>query len=90
VGIEKFREEVKNNSVSAGGFAYNPLKKDEFLWNKKDHIGVYRQKQPGLNFAALHIPIGRLYAQDMFDLAWQKCTALEIPLALSKPDYSQS
>jgi ferredoxin-nitrite reductase len=70
-GIEKFREEVEKQFGECGGTL--PLQpaaeKDEFLWNKKDHIGVYRQKQPGLNFAGLHIPIGRLYAQDMFDLA---------------------
>ena len=70
-GIEKFREEVEKQFGECGGTL--PLQpaaeKDEFLWNKKDHIGVYRQKQPGLNFVGLHIPIGRLYAQDMFDLA---------------------
>ncbi len=70
-GIEKFREEVEKQFGECGGTL--PLQpaaeKDEFFWNKKDHIGVYRQKQPGLNFVGLHIPIGRLYAQDMFDLA---------------------
>lgn len=70
-GIEKFREEVEKQFAECGGTL--PLQpaaeKDEFLWNKKDHIGIYRQKQPGLNFAGLHIPVGRLYAQDMFDLA---------------------
>lgn len=70
-GIEKFREEVEKVFGECGGTL--PLQpaaeKDEFLWDKHDHIGVYRQKQPGLNFVGLHIPIGRLYAQDMFDLA---------------------
>ncbi len=71
-GIEKFREEVEKQfgEPCGGTLPLQPAaEKDEFLWNKKDHIGVYRQKQPGLNFAGLHIPIGRLYAQDMFDLA---------------------
>jgi ferredoxin-nitrite reductase len=70
-GIEKFREEVEKVFGECGGTL--PLQpaaeKDEFLWDKHDHVGVYRQKQPGLNFVGLHIPIGRLYAQDMFDLA---------------------
>ncbi len=65
-GIEKFRAELENQLA-------RPLEpaaeKDEFLWNKRDHIGVYPQKQPGLNFVGLHIPVGRLYAEDMFDLA---------------------
>lgn len=70
-GIEKFREEVeKQFGECRGTLPLQPAaEKDEFFWNKKDHIGVYRQKQPGLNFVGLHIPIGRLYAQDMFDLA---------------------
>jgi ferredoxin-nitrite reductase len=39
------------------------------LWNKRDHIGVHAQKQPSLNYVGLHVPVGRLYAPDMFDLA---------------------
>jgi ferredoxin-nitrite reductase len=71
LGIEKFREEVEKQFGECGGTLplQTAAEKDEFLWNKKDHIGIYPQKQPGLNFAGLHIPIGRLYAQDMFDLA---------------------
>jgi ferredoxin-nitrite reductase len=50
-----------------------PLKtaalKDEIMWEKRDHIGVYAQKQPGLNYVGLHIPVGRLYAEDMFELS---------------------
>ncbi|MBD2104129.1 ferredoxin--nitrite reductase [Leptolyngbya sp. FACHB-261] len=65
-GIEKFRDEVANQ---LGKPLETAAEKDEFCWDKHDHIGVYPQKQPGLNFAGLHIPIGRLYAQDMFDLA---------------------
>ena len=70
-GIEKFRAEVEKQFGECGGKL--PLQpaavKDECLWNKRDHIGVYRQKQPGLNFVGLQVPVGRLYAQDMFDLA---------------------
>lgn len=70
LGIEKFREEVEKQFGECSGIPLQTAaEKDEFLWNKKDHIGVYPQKQPGLNFAGLHIPVGRLYAQDMFDLA---------------------
>lgn len=71
LGIEKFREEIEKRFAQVGGTL--PLQpaaeKEEFLWDKKDYIGVYKQKQPGLNFVGLHIPIGRMYAQDMFDLA---------------------
>lgn len=65
-GIDKFRSEIENY---LGRKLRSEAEKDEFDWEKRDHIGVYPQKQPGLNYLGLHIPIGRLYAQDMFDLA---------------------
>ena len=65
-GIEKFRAEVEKQL----GFPLQPAaEKDEILWDKRDHIGIHAQKQPGLNYIGLHIPVGRMYAQDMFDLA---------------------
>jgi ferredoxin-nitrite reductase len=65
-GIDKFRAEVESQ---LGRKLEAEAEKDEFDWEKRDHIGVYPQKQPGLNYVGLHIPVGRLYAQDMFDLA---------------------
>jgi ferredoxin-nitrite reductase len=65
-GLEKFRTEVEQQL----GAALQPAApKDEILWDKRDHIGIYAQKQPGLNYVGLHVPVGRLYAQDLFDLA---------------------
>ncbi len=66
LGIEQFRTQVENQ---IGHSLETAAEKDEFMWDKYDHIGAAKQKQPGLNFVGLHIPIGRLYAQDMFDLA---------------------
>ena len=43
--------------------------KDELDWEKRDHLGVFKQKQSGLNYVGMHVPTGRLFAQDMFDLA---------------------
>lgn len=65
-GIEKFRAEVENQ---LGKPLATAADKDEIDWEKRDHIGVYPQKQPGLNYVGLHIPVGRLFATDMFDLA---------------------
>jgi ferredoxin-nitrite reductase len=65
-GIDKFRTEVENQ---LGRKLEAEAEKDEIIWEKRDHIGVYPQKQPGLNYVGLHIPVGRLYAQDLFDLA---------------------
>ena len=65
-GIEKLRAEIENYM----GRSLQPeAEKDEIDWEKRDHIGVYPQKQPGLNYVGLNVPIGRLYAPDMFDIA---------------------
>ncbi len=65
-GVETFRTEVEKQL----GFALaDAAAKDEIDWEKRDHIGVYKQKQPGLNYVGLHIPVGRIYAEEMFELA---------------------
>ncbi|BAY25606.1 ferredoxin--nitrite reductase [Calothrix sp. NIES-2100] len=65
-GLDKFRWEVENRL----GKSFIPAApKDEIDWEKRDHVGVYKQKQPGLNYVGLHIPVGRLYAGDMFEIA---------------------
>ncbi|WP_414752906.1 ferredoxin--nitrite reductase [Anabaena sp. CCY 9910] len=65
-GIDKFRAEVEQR---LGKSLLHAAPKDEIDWEKRDHIGVYKQKQEGLNYVGLHIPVGRLYAEDMFELA---------------------
>jgi len=65
-GVEKFRAVVEEQ---LGQTLQTAAEKDEIDWEKRDHIGVFSQKQPGLNYVGLHIPVGRLYAEDMFDLA---------------------
>ena len=65
-GLEKFRSELEKQL----GQPLEPAaEKDEIDWEKRDHIGVYPQKQPGLNYVGLHVPVGRLYADEMFELA---------------------
>ncbi|MDY7007676.1 MAG: ferredoxin--nitrite reductase [Cyanobacteriota bacterium] len=66
LGLDKFRSKVEQQM---GQTLETEAPKDEIIWEKRDHIGVYKQKQPGLNYIGLHIPVGRLYANDMFDLA---------------------
>ncbi|NET37156.1 MAG: ferredoxin--nitrite reductase [Cyanothece sp. SIO1E1] len=65
-GLEKFRLEVQQDF---GRELLSAAPEDEIDWEKRDHLGAYRQKQPGLNYVGLHVPVGRLNAQDMFDLA---------------------
>jgi ferredoxin-nitrite reductase len=65
-GMDKFRAAV----VEQMGQTLQPsAPEDEIDWDKRDHIGVYPQKQTGLNYAGLLIPIGRLFAPDMFEIA---------------------
>jgi ferredoxin-nitrite reductase len=65
-GMEKFRAEVEREMAISLPEA---AAKDEIDWEKRDHIGVYPQKQTGLNYVGLHVPVGRLYADDMLELA---------------------
>ena len=65
-GIDKFRSIVE---AQFGKPLATAAEEDLIDWEKRDHIGVFKQKQPGLNYVGIHVPIGRLYAQDMFDLA---------------------
>jgi ferredoxin-nitrite reductase len=66
LGIAKFRSEVEQQ---LGRTLLPAALKDEIIWEKRDHIGIYAQKQSGLNYVGLHVPVGRLNASDMFDLA---------------------
>lgn len=66
LGIEQFRAEVEQQ---LGRTLVSAAPKDEIIWEKRDHIGIYPQKQSGLNYVGLNVPVGRLGASDMFDLA---------------------
>lgn len=66
LGIEQFRAEVEQE---LGRTLPAAAPKDEIIWEKRDHIGIYPQKQSGLNYVGLHVPVGRLQASDLFDLA---------------------
>jgi len=65
-GMAKFRAEVERE---LGACLQPAAAKDEIDWEKRDHIGLYPQKQPGLNYVGLHVPVGRLFAADMYELA---------------------
>lgn len=65
-GMERFRSEVEK---ALGQPLLSAAPKDEIDWDKRDHIGVNAQKQAGLNYIGLHVPVGRLQATDLFELA---------------------
>ncbi|QUS61158.1 ferredoxin--nitrite reductase [Synechocystis sp. PCC 7338] len=65
-GVTKFREEV---AAKLPFPLLTAAPKDELDWDKRDHLGVHPQKQAGLNYVGLHVPVGRLYANDFFELS---------------------
>lgn len=64
-GAEKFRDELLKLT--------GPLPtrgKDMTLgWSAGYFYGVHKQKQPGLNYVGLSVPVGRFYADEMDELA---------------------
>ncbi|MEM9486452.1 MAG: ferredoxin--nitrite reductase [Cyanobacteria bacterium P01_F01_bin.116] len=65
-GLEKFRAEVEQ---SVGKPLEQAAAEDALDSDKRDHVGVFPQKQEGFNYIGLHVPVGRLQADQMYDLA---------------------
>ena len=65
-GTEKFRAEVEKE---LGRKLADAASEDEITQDKKDHLGVHPQKQAGYSYVGLHVPMGRLVAEQMFELA---------------------
>lgn len=65
-GVAKFRAAVE---AEFGQPLATAALEDEITEDKKDHLGVHPQKQPGYSYVGLHVPVGRLKAEQMFALA---------------------
>ena len=65
-GVEKFRQSLEQelNKTLA-----DAAPTDEITQDKKDHLGIHPQKQEGYSYIGLHVPMGRLSAEPMFELA---------------------
>ncbi|HJN36123.1 MAG: ferredoxin--nitrite reductase [Prochlorococcus sp.] len=64
VGLDSFRSMVEER--------FGPLSPDPgsvFDQKPRSLYGIQPQKQSGLHFAGLHVPVGRLSAEDLHDLA---------------------
>jgi ferredoxin-nitrite reductase len=46
-----------------------PAGRDARLPTTNDHVGVFRQRQPGLNYVGLKTPVGRLTGEQLLELA---------------------
>jgi ferredoxin-nitrite reductase len=65
-GMETFRAAIEK-AMGKPLAAAAPT--DEITQDKKDHLGVHPQKQVGYSYVGLHVPMGRLSADLMFELA---------------------
>jgi ferredoxin-nitrite reductase len=64
-GVEKFRRELErrvNGPLASAGI-------DQRAPKHTDHIGVFRQNQPGLNTVGLTVPVGRITTEQMLQVA---------------------
>lgn len=64
-GEQRFRCEVERiigRSLRTAG-------EDQRKSSTQDHVGIYRQKETGMNYVGLRIPVGRLQATDLLTLA---------------------
>jgi ferredoxin-nitrite reductase len=64
-GMDRFRDEVEQRL----GYRLSPAGEDMRLDTTVDHVGVYRQKQPGLNYVGLLVPVGRATGTQLVELA---------------------
>ena len=72
LGLDAYREAVLASYASLGPEAPLPLAHDgSHLVQRapRDGLGVNSQKQPGLSWLGLHVPMGRLDAASMLELA---------------------
>lgn len=64
-GIDKFRNELETRY----GMALHNSGKDVRTKKKTDHTGIYTQKQKGLNYVGIVVPVGRITTEQLLDVA---------------------
>ncbi|CAH8361885.1 unnamed protein product [Eruca vesicaria subsp. sativa] len=69
LGIEGFRAEVEKRMPSGKLERESSEDLVNKQWERRDYFGVHPQKQEGLSYIGLHVPVGRLQADDMDELA---------------------
>ncbi|MCL7048200.1 hypothetical protein MKW94_027609 [Papaver nudicaule] len=69
LGIEGFRSEVVKRLPQQELERSSEEDLVQAQWERRDYFGVHPQKQEGLSFVGLHVPVGRLQADDMEELA---------------------
>ncbi|HET9846608.1 MAG TPA: ferredoxin--nitrite reductase, partial [Nitrospira sp.] len=60
-GIDRFRQEVEQSL----GRTLSPAGTDARKGSERDHIGIFRQRQHGMNYVGLKVLVGRIAAPDL-------------------------
>ncbi|XP_055808491.1 ferredoxin--nitrite reductase, chloroplastic-like [Solanum dulcamara] len=69
LGVEGFRAEVVKRMPQKKLERESAEDLVQKQWERREYLGVHPQKQEGYSFAGLHIPVGRVQADDMDELA---------------------
>ncbi|XP_022149175.1 ferredoxin--nitrite reductase, chloroplastic [Momordica charantia] len=69
LGMEGFRAEVVKRMPRQELERASSEELVNKQWERRDYFGVHPQKQQGLSYVGLHIPVGRVQADDMDELA---------------------
>ncbi|KAD3066433.1 hypothetical protein R6Q59_019371 [Mikania micrantha] len=69
LGVEGFRSEVVKRMPNQALERSSNEDLIDHKWERRDYFGVHPQKQEGLSFVGLHVPVGRVLADDMDQLA---------------------
>ena len=64
-GVAWFREELERRLERP----LPPAGRDARVATATDHVGIFRQRQPGLNYVGLKTPVGRLTGAQLLELA---------------------
>ena len=65
LGPERFRAEL----ASRAAFALEPAGQALTRRYRGDHVGVHRQRQPGLHYVGLNVTVGRMPGRDLVEAA---------------------
>ncbi|PIN07289.1 Sulfite reductase (ferredoxin) [Handroanthus impetiginosus] len=69
LGIEGFRSEVVKRMPQQHLERASSEDLVQTQWERRDYFGAHPQKQEGYSFVGIHIPVGRVQADDMDELA---------------------
>ena len=64
-GVERFRRELESRL----GYSLLTSGRDARGDRENDHIGIFPQKQQGLNYVGAVVPVGRIHARQMLEVA---------------------